>query len=163
MALRDEFESVRASILHESPLPTVDAAMTKVLTEETRNGINPDINSVFVAHRSYNTFQKGNPDIPQRDLSQIQCRYCKEYGHKVSFCPHPNSRYMRQKKSSTTSVSSIAASVPYDCRNITAQSTTPTAVDIQEMIHQDFNMKNNVGNNPKVASVFSVPSGKYST
>lgn len=79
MALRDEFESVRASILHESPLPTVDAAMTKVLTEETRNGINPDINSVFVAHRSYNTFQKGNPDIPQRDLSQIQCRYCKEY------------------------------------------------------------------------------------
>lgn len=163
MALRDEFESVRASILHESPLPTVDAAMTKVLTEETRNGINPDINSVFVAHRSYNTFQKGNPDIPQRDLSQIQCRYCKEYGHKVSFCPHPNSRYMRQKKSSTTIVSYTAASVPYDGRNITAQSTTPTAVDIQEMIHQDFNMKNNVGNNPKVASVFSVPSGKYST
>lgn len=70
---------------------------------------------------------------------------------------------MRQKKSSTTIVSYTAASVPYDGRNITAQSTTPTAVDIQEMIHQDFNMKNNVGNNPKVASVFSVPSGKYST
>ncbi|CAB4299476.1 unnamed protein product [Prunus armeniaca] len=158
MALRDEFESVRASILHESPLPTVDAAMTKLLTEETRNGISPDINSVFAAPRSYNTFQKGNLDIPQRDLTQIQCRYCKEYGHKVSFCPHTNSCYMRQKKGSTTTISSTAASVPYDGRNITAQSTTPTAADIQEMIHQALNMKNNVGNNPKVASAFSVPS-----
>ena len=36
MALRPEFEQLRGSLLHRSPLPTVDAALAELITEETR-------------------------------------------------------------------------------------------------------------------------------
>ena len=35
MALRDEFEAIRGSILHRSPLPTVRAAFSELIAEET--------------------------------------------------------------------------------------------------------------------------------
>ncbi|CAB4272913.1 unnamed protein product [Prunus armeniaca] len=109
MALRDEFESVRASILHESPLPTMDTAMTKLLTEDTRNGINPDINSVLLPLAPIILF-----------IKEIQI--------------YPNVIYLKFN---------VVIAKSMDTRNITAQSTTPIAADIQEMIHQALNMKNN--------------------
>ena len=39
MALHDDFESVRASLLHRNPLSTLDAAIIELLFEETRKQI----------------------------------------------------------------------------------------------------------------------------
>jgi hypothetical protein len=36
MALRANFESTRASLLHRTPLPTLEAVVTKLMYEETR-------------------------------------------------------------------------------------------------------------------------------
>lgn len=35
MALRDEFEHIKAFILHRKPLPSIEAALTELITEET--------------------------------------------------------------------------------------------------------------------------------
>lgn len=35
MALSDDFEHIHASFLHRKPLPTLDAALTTILFEET--------------------------------------------------------------------------------------------------------------------------------
>ncbi|KAA0047306.1 Retrovirus-related Pol polyprotein from transposon TNT 1-94 [Cucumis melo var. makuwa] len=40
MGLRPEYESVRAALLHRSPLPSLDAAIQEILFEEKRLGIN---------------------------------------------------------------------------------------------------------------------------
>lgn len=39
MAWRDEFEPLRGSILHRSPLPTVADAVSELIAEETRSSI----------------------------------------------------------------------------------------------------------------------------
>lgn len=39
MALRDEFEPLRGSINHRSPLPTVADAVSELIAEETRSSI----------------------------------------------------------------------------------------------------------------------------
>jgi hypothetical protein len=36
MALRADFESTRASLLHRNPLPTLEAVVTELMSEETR-------------------------------------------------------------------------------------------------------------------------------
>ncbi|GKU96661.1 hypothetical protein SLEP1_g9872 [Rubroshorea leprosula] len=39
MALIDDFEPCRASLLHQSPLPTLDSAFSRLLSDETRLGL----------------------------------------------------------------------------------------------------------------------------
>ncbi|ERN12950.1 hypothetical protein AMTR_s00050p00226130 [Amborella trichopoda] len=36
MALQDDFKSIRASILYQTPLPTVDATLAELMAEEAR-------------------------------------------------------------------------------------------------------------------------------
>ena len=58
MALRDDFEGLRGSILHRSPLPSVDSVVHELLAEEIRlktqsgKGILPDPN-LFVLATSF--------------------------------------------------------------------------------------------------------------
>ncbi|GFY99231.1 hypothetical protein Acr_13g0006320 [Actinidia rufa] len=50
MALRDQFKTLRGAILHRSPLPLVDGAIHKLITEETRlkvHHISPPTQLVF--------------------------------------------------------------------------------------------------------------------
>ncbi|XP_026459568.1 uncharacterized protein LOC113360255 [Papaver somniferum] len=125
MALRDEFESIRASILHRNPLPTVESAFSELITEETRKRIKADIPAVLAVPSRSSTnpsfiFQR-NVSIPtHRDLSQVQCHncnsqslivqgstpppgtpqcnYCKEFGHMVGKFTYPSSRNMINKR-----------------------------------------------------------------
>ncbi|XP_026425328.1 uncharacterized protein LOC113321639 [Papaver somniferum] len=92
MALRDEFESVRASILHRSPLPTVEVALSELITEETRKRITPDISGVFVvpSRSSPNNFPRNSNAQVQRDMSQVQCHNCKTFGHLARNCNLPS-------------------------------------------------------------------------
>lgn len=46
MALRPEFEQLRGSLLHRSPLPTVDAALAELITEETRSQVPASLGSM---------------------------------------------------------------------------------------------------------------------
>ncbi|XP_077252405.1 uncharacterized protein LOC143891755 [Tasmannia lanceolata] len=41
MALQDDYETICATILHRSPLPTVDTTLSELLAEEIRKGLLP--------------------------------------------------------------------------------------------------------------------------
>lgn len=85
MALRDDFEGLRGSILHRSPLPTVDSVVHELLAEEirlkTQSGkvISSDPNpSVFAASSRPIS---SNQNKPYSRVASDECSYCKEKGH----------------------------------------------------------------------------------
>nr|CAD1837753.1 unnamed protein product [Ananas comosus var. bracteatus] len=101
---------VRTSIPYRTPLPTVDVAPSKLIAEETSKGA---VNFYFSYNSSglatsasprYKPFSDAHRDVrsnlatptlrPPRDLSQVQCNYCKQFGHTVKFCTAPTSRNM---------------------------------------------------------------------
>lgn len=53
MALTTDFEPVRASLLHRTPLPTLDQAISELLSEETRLGTlkSQSLDSALAVHR----------------------------------------------------------------------------------------------------------------
>ena len=90
MALRFDFEPLRGSILHRTPLPSVDSVVNELLAEEIRlksNGAKENslsgTPSVFaVPPRSYGGIQ----NRPVRAL-QDECSFCRDKGHWKSSCP----------------------------------------------------------------------------
>lgn len=116
MALTDDYEPVRASLLHQEPLPTLEDALPRLQSEETRLGLlcaKPDM--AFVVSTSKGNYcgnyqqsghvyiecpiiechhcrKKGHiaPNCPTRDpnrSSTLFCRYCKLAGHIIDHCP----------------------------------------------------------------------------
>ena len=105
MALTDDFEHVRASLLHRSPLPTLDQAVTELLSEETRLGPRktpatdnvlatpkgpssdpqgPSSDIVLATHREYQSKTHSTPSSSKS--SKSWCNYCKKPGHTLLDC-----------------------------------------------------------------------------
>ncbi|XP_077250162.1 uncharacterized protein LOC143889730 [Tasmannia lanceolata] len=164
MALQDDFETIRATILHRSPLSTVESALSELLAEETHKGLLPNPASVFaiVSHPKGN-YSKGKSTQGYQDMSKIQCIYCKEYGHMVKNCPSPTSNNMRNKKKGITcfenaSDTRLAAAASSEKAPSTPPSTHGqlTTNIVQEMIQQAISQ---IGNITPTVSALSVPSG----
>ncbi|XP_062114820.1 uncharacterized protein LOC133827805 [Humulus lupulus] len=96
MALRDEFEGLRGTILHRNPLPSVDSVVNELLAEEIRlksrvdkggaeKGILPSPNpSVFaVPHQPASI----NQHKTQAKVGYNECSCCKKKGHWKAQCP----------------------------------------------------------------------------
>ncbi|XP_062080957.1 uncharacterized protein LOC133785757 [Humulus lupulus] len=96
MALQDEFEGLRGTILHHSPLPSVDSVVNELLAEEiqlksrvdkggTEKGILPSPNpSIFaVPHRP----TSNNQHKTQAKVGYDECSFCKQKGHWKAQCP----------------------------------------------------------------------------
>ncbi|KAK4478679.1 hypothetical protein RD792_014172 [Penstemon davidsonii] len=97
MALRNDFEGIRGSILHRSPLPSVDSVVSELLAEETRlkshsgKGLLPSPSASVLAVPSRPPANNRNqPYVP---TAPDECRFCKKKGHWKSQCPV----LMRQK------------------------------------------------------------------
>ncbi|XP_026459664.1 uncharacterized protein LOC113360346 [Papaver somniferum] len=156
MALIDEFETVRASILHRSPLPTVETALSELITEETRKRVrtctvSPSTSSANASQVS--TSQTAPPSTPQ-------CNYCKAFAHLVGNCTSPSSRNMRERRRLNGNVpahlSAALANFSYSLekpQDAAGQSISPNLAEIQEMLKQALS----IGNNSTTASAFSVP------
>ncbi|ERN02743.1 hypothetical protein AMTR_s00085p00181210 [Amborella trichopoda] len=90
MALQDDFELVRVSILYRTHLLTIDATLTELMAKETRketldNSANV-IDSILTTPLHIATFNSTDKNHianrkPFNDISQIQCNYCKGLGH----------------------------------------------------------------------------------
>ncbi|KAA0057482.1 putative mitochondrial protein [Cucumis melo var. makuwa] len=95
MGLRPEYESVRAALLHRSPLPSLDAAIQEILFEEKRLGINLSNYSDVVLASTYSppgassTFCKNCKLTGHKfiDCPKIECKYCHKPGHILDNCP----------------------------------------------------------------------------
>ena len=84
MALTDEFEHVRVSLLHRSPLHTLEQAVSELLSEETRLATRkiPHSDVVFATHRgSSSSFHNTRSGFTKK------CKYCKKTDHLVLDCP----------------------------------------------------------------------------
>ncbi|KAH7866524.1 hypothetical protein Vadar_021523 [Vaccinium darrowii] len=80
MALTPDFEPVRASLLHRSPLPTLEQAISELLSEETRLGTikTPHQDTVLATLSSRKT-----QSVQQSD----SCTYCHSRDHTLLHCP----------------------------------------------------------------------------
>ncbi|KAM1795338.1 hypothetical protein ACFX11_035703 [Malus domestica] len=87
MPLRDEFETLRSSILHRTPLPFVDSVLSELHAEEVR------VQSQ--SHRLSSPMSNSSAlvaSIRPRTRTKIvvvgdECAYCKEKGHWKVDCP----------------------------------------------------------------------------
>ena len=90
MALRDDFEGLRGSILHRNPLPSVDSVVSELLAEEIRlksqssnKGILPAPNpSVFAVPSRPPSSSPSRPKV-----GFDECSFCKRKGHWKAQCP----------------------------------------------------------------------------
>ncbi|GFS37407.1 hypothetical protein Acr_00g0051810 [Actinidia rufa] len=85
MALRDDFDPVCASLLHRSPLPTLEDAVSKLLSEKTCLG-------------SLKTHQLNNVlATPQGRHSTLNsCSYCHSTDHVLLGCPVRTCKWCRK-------------------------------------------------------------------
>jgi hypothetical protein len=100
MALTSEFEPVRATLLQQVPLPTLEFAMSQLLSHETRlrtlQTHHPDAVLATAARPSSSSSSRNGSKYCKNCHKQghllaecptIQCRYCHKIGHIVYNCP----------------------------------------------------------------------------
>ena len=89
--LRSDFEGLGCSILHRSPLPSVNSVVSELLAEEIR----------FKSYSEKGILSTSNPSVlavPSKSLSHNQnkfygrvapdeCSFCKHKGHWRAQCP----------------------------------------------------------------------------
>lgn len=85
MSLTNDFEHVHASLLHRSPLPTLDQAITELLSEETHLAPRKPT-PINVAFTTVKGPQSNNKDQSYGSSNKI-CNYCKKPGHVLLECP----------------------------------------------------------------------------
>ncbi|KAL4018546.1 hypothetical protein IC575_022144 [Cucumis melo] len=143
MGLRPEYESVRAALLHRSPLPSLDAAIQEILFEEIRLGINLSKHSDVVLASTYSppgassTFCKNCKLTGHKfiDCPKIECRYCHKPGHILDNCPikpHQPRSYSTRAKNFTKPRNSSVVAATLD------NPTTPQfqISDLQSLLNQ---------------------------
>ncbi|KAM3302948.1 putative mitochondrial protein like [Capsicum chacoense] len=93
MALRSDFEGLRGTILHRSPLPTVDSVVHELIAEETRiksqvvQGSKVTTTPVVFAA---STDQSRPPRTQTRQSPKVafdECAFCKQKNHWKAQCP----------------------------------------------------------------------------
>ncbi|XP_048235207.1 uncharacterized protein LOC125371104 [Ricinus communis] len=90
MALRDEFEGLRGSILHRHPLPSMDSVVSELLAEEIRlkssvvkevsSTSTPSVFAMLPRSNSKSQFR------PYGSVARDECGFCKQKGHWKSQC-----------------------------------------------------------------------------
>ncbi|KAG9453121.1 hypothetical protein H6P81_006025 [Aristolochia fimbriata] len=142
MALRDEYNSIRSSMLHKTPLPSVESALSELLAEETHRltwgPLSPSlgrVDTVFATlSQKSSASSEGKPGVT-RDMSKVKCNYCKEFGLMKFTCPKlkklPHSTSTRRTIAALASQDDSFPSLPS-----ASTSPTPTFSDIQEMINK---------------------------
>ncbi|KAJ9554225.1 hypothetical protein OSB04_018270 [Centaurea solstitialis] len=100
MGLQDKYENVRASLLHRHPLPSLDDAITELLSEETRLQLRTPApapsESVFYTPSSSKPKGKGfqnSYNKPQGKPSTNECAFCHSPSHFLVDCPNRRCKY----------------------------------------------------------------------
>src|SRR4051812_35093059 len=112
--LRPEFEALRGSLLHRSPLPSITDAVCELISEETRlrllsSAQSPaTVTSALAASRTspLPPAVRGPPKVNPK----VTCFYCKKPGHIVSACKVRERVHGPYVPRSTPSSSPLAAS-----------------------------------------------------
>ncbi|KAG5554787.1 hypothetical protein RHGRI_012369 [Rhododendron griersonianum] len=88
MALTIDFEPVRASLLHRSPLPTLEEAISELLSEETRlSSLKPKSMDTALATLHRRSTQQINYGGNQSQQIPNSCHFCRKTDHMLLNCP----------------------------------------------------------------------------
>ena len=85
IALRGDFEGVKGSVLHRSPLPSIDSVVSELLAEETRlkshseKGTLPTLNPSVLVVPSKSSSNNQNRTSTRAAFDE--CSFCKQKGH----------------------------------------------------------------------------------
>jgi hypothetical protein len=131
MALRDDFESTRASLLHRQPLSILDATVSELTSEETRRStMKMQSSDMVLATTSHGTSQSSIGHSSSQSTSKTGfCKWCKHNGHTINECL--KFQHYKQKQASQQTVV-VASSTP----ETPSQSTSLTTADVKDLIHQ---------------------------
>ncbi|KAG9439538.1 hypothetical protein H6P81_019703 [Aristolochia fimbriata] len=165
MPLRDEYDSIRSSMLHMTPLSSVESALSELLAEDTRRltrgPFSPSlggIDTVFATSSKKSSTSLEEKPSTTRDMSKVKCNYCKEFGHMKFTCPK-----LKKSPHSTSTRHTNAASASQDdslpSLLSSSASPIPTFGDIQEMINKALI---GLGQRTSSSSTLSASSGKSS-
>jgi transposase InsO family protein len=141
MALRDDFEGLRGSILHRTPLPKVDSVVNELLAEEIRlkyhsnsifdKGTLSTPPSVFVA-----PVHKGKPQ-GRVGLGIDECAFCKEKGHWKTQCLKLLRANKKNFKSPSSNVATAArTTIASGSDHVYPYETTSQISDIAEQLQK---------------------------
>ena len=90
MALHSDFEGLRSSILHCSPLPSVDLVVSELLVEETRLKSLSEKGIIYTPNPSmFAVPSKSSPNNQNRTSTRAafdECSFCKHKGHWKAKC-----------------------------------------------------------------------------
>ncbi|KAG9453172.1 hypothetical protein H6P81_006076 [Aristolochia fimbriata] len=117
MALRDDYEFVRSSMLHRSPLPFIESALSELLSEETRRLTRGPLALLYVPLRPFWLLLLGAPLVPLR----------------LSLFTYPKLKNSPPTTTARHSTAASASSVVPTCAELPSSSTL-TALDVQDMI-----------------------------
>ena len=105
MALRIDFEGLRGSSLHRSPLPSVNLIVSELLAEEmplkshSEKGIISAPNPFVLVVPS-----KSPPNSRNKTYTQVafdECVFCKQKGHWMAQCPKLRNQNQLQQQFQT--------------------------------------------------------------
>ncbi|XP_010270824.1 PREDICTED: uncharacterized protein LOC104607033 [Nelumbo nucifera] len=138
MTLRDEYEPISGTLLHRSPLPSLDVVIKDLLSEETRLKTLRDERSLLstdVVLVTPGTFVASS--ISSKSSKQTFCNYYKKTGHTISECRRLQAKKASGQKSSyvgSQASSSIAATATED----SSDNTSPkfSFRELQALLHQ---------------------------
>ncbi|KAF2315686.1 hypothetical protein GH714_040215 [Hevea brasiliensis] len=80
LALNDEFESVRSSLLHRDPFPKLEIVVTELLSEEAHLAILKSQQSIITTDTMLATLASS------QSQNKVTCRYCHKQRHHISNC-----------------------------------------------------------------------------
>ncbi|XP_062116485.1 uncharacterized protein LOC133830512 [Humulus lupulus] len=102
MALRDDFEGLCGSILHRTPLPSIDSLVSELLADEIRlesqagKGIlpvpSPSVLAIPLRHFTH------HENKPHTKVGVDECSFCKQKGHGKAQCPKLVNRAPQQQR-----------------------------------------------------------------
>ena len=90
MALRSDFEGLRGSILHRTPLPTVDSVVHELIAEETRIKSNTDKGPKTATPAVFAAVPQQRPQSSNQNRPKVafdECTYCRKKNHWKAQCP----------------------------------------------------------------------------
>ena len=103
MTLRNDFERLRGSILHHSPILSIDSVVSELLAEETRlksyfeKGIisTPNPSMLVVPSKP----SSNNQNRTSTRVAFNECSFCKQKGHWKAQCPKLRNQNQLQQQS----------------------------------------------------------------
>ncbi|TQD70136.1 hypothetical protein C1H46_044329 [Malus baccata] len=121
MPLRDEFETLRSSILHRTPLPSVDSVLHELQAEEVRVQSHSHRLSSALSNSSALAMTTRSRPCGKRVIGMDECAYCKGKGHWKVNCPELLNDNKKQLAAETNPPKALAM--------LTLETTTIDRVD----------------------------------